>query len=267
MARYSLTHQQACAKVVAYEEVNADIPQPTRRRLALFTIARASTRDVIEQILGYDSAVLFRDHARRWWLVLTTSGLSCHWQGFKDRGQNEGLTEACKWLRGHLPPEQWKLFRRRSGATIGFRLWNRSTKPKGDVIWTKGGCWDRKSSFTKLLVLKEPLPERPLVQRYQRRLGHDHIRLLERELMYEINPDKMTPPEAKDIAVRYARRRIAEMVGYRRDEMSPAVAAWFFQAEIPVGGYRYVGPRVEMGRRSPRTYCDRSARRQRSWTH
>ena len=267
MARYSLTYQQACAKVVAFEEVNADLSRRTRRLLALFTIARASTRGVIKQILGYDSAVLFRDHAKRWWMVLSYSGLHPYWEGFRDRGQNEGLTAACKWLRREVTREQWELFRRRSGATIGFRLWNRSETPKGDVIWTKAGCWDRKSSFTKLLVLKEHLPERPLLQRYQRRLGHDRVRLLERELMYEIDPDKITPPKAKQRAVQYVRRRIPEMLGANRTEMSPAVAAWFFQIEVPVGGYRYVGPRVERGRRAPRVYVDRTQRRQRSWTH
>lgn len=266
MARYSLDLTQANAKVVAYEEVNADIPQPTRRRLALFTIARASTRDVIAQILGYDSAVFFRDHSRRWWLVLSWSHLSRYWDGFKDRGQNEGLTVAAKWLRREVTPEEWKLFRRRSGATIGFRLWNRS-KPKGDVLWTRQGCWDTKSPLTKLLVQKQHLPERPLVQRYQRRLGNDRVRLLERELMYEIDPDKMTPPQAKQRAVQYIRRRIAEILGTKRNEMSPAVAAWFFETTIPVGGYRYVGPHVERGRRSQRTYVDRTLRRQRSWNH
>ncbi len=68
MARYSLDARQSNAKVVAYEKENADLPPQTRRILALFTIARASTRGVIKQILGYDSAVLFRDHAKRWWI-------------------------------------------------------------------------------------------------------------------------------------------------------------------------------------------------------
>ena len=85
--------------------------------------------------------------------------------------------------------------------------------------------------------------------------------------MYEIDPDKMTPPQAKQRAAQYVQRRIPEMLGYGRDEMSPAVAAWFFQTEIPVGAYGYVAPRVERGRRSPRTYVDRTRRRQRSWTH
>ena len=76
----------------------------------------------------------------------------------------------------------------------------------------------------------------------------------------------MTPPEAKQRAVQYVRRRIPEMLGANRNEMSAAVAAWFFQTEIPVGGYRYVGPRVERGRRSPRMYVDLTRRRQRSWS-
>ena len=135
MARYSLNARQANAKVVAYEEANADLPRRTRRRLALFTIARASTRGVVAQILGYDSAVLFRDHSRRWWLVLYWSRLARYWDGFKERGQNEGLTEACKWLRREVTREQWELFRRRAGATIGFKLWNRSNKPKGNVVF------------------------------------------------------------------------------------------------------------------------------------
>ena len=221
---------------------------------------------MVAQILGYDSAVFFRDHSRRWWLVLYHSGLARFWKGFRERGQYEGLTAACTWLQNQITPEQWGLFERRAGVCTGFNLWNRSEKLKGNVIWTKGGCWDRKSSFTKLFVLKQHLPTRPLVQRYQRRLGNDRVRLLERELMHEIDPDKLTVPEAKDMAVRFVRRRIAEMLPYRR-ELGPAVAAWFFQTVIPVGAHRYVGPRVERGRRSPRTYVDRTARRQRSWNH
>ena len=267
MARYSLDARQANAKVVAFERLNADLPKRTRRLMALFTIARASTRGVVAQILGHDSAALFRDHAKRWWMVLSHSGLSRYWEGFKDRGQNEGLTSSCKWLRRAVTREQWELFRRRAGATNGFRLWNRSTKPKGNVIWTRQGCWDKKSPFTRLLVMKEHLPERPLLQRYQIRLGHDQVRLLERELTFQIDPDKMTPPEAKQAAVQYVRRRIPEMLGYKRSEMSAAVAAWFFGVEIPVGRCRYVGPRPSRGRRSPRTYVDRGARRQRSWNH
>lgn len=134
------------------------------------------------------------------------------------------------------------------------------------MLWSKQGSWDAKSPFTKLLVLKQHLPERPLLQRYQRRLGHDRVRFLERELMYLVNPDKLTPPEAKQRAVEYVRRRIPQMLGLNGTEMSPAVAAWFFQTEIPVGGYRYVGPRPPRGRLFPRTYVDRTRRRQRSWS-
>ena len=182
VARHSYTYQQACAKVVAYEKANHDVPQPTRRLLALFTVARATTRSVIKQILGYDSAVFFRDHSRRWWLVLSHSGLSRYWDGFKKRGQYEGLTVACNWLRREVTPEEWDRFERRAGAT---KLWNRSETPKGDVIWTKSGCWHRRSPFTQLVVLKQHLPERPQLQRYQRRLGPLYVRLLERELMHE----------------------------------------------------------------------------------
>jgi hypothetical protein len=265
MARHSLTYEQADAKVVAYEDLNADVPQPLRRLLALFTIARATTRGVVAEFVGYDSAVPFRDYSRRWWLVLSASGLGRHWEGFRERGQNEGLTSACKWLRREVTPEQWKLFKRRAGVPVGFRLWNRSRKPKGDVIWTKGGCWDRKSSFTRLLVLKEPLPERPAFLRYQRRLGPDRVRLLERELMHMIDPDQVTVSEAKQLAVDYVRSRIAELVGPGRDQMGPAAAAWFFQQEIPVGDHRYVGARPARARRYPITYVDRTRRRQRSW--
>ncbi len=267
MARHSYTHQQACAKVVAYEKMNADLPPQTRRILALFTIARASTRNVMARLLGYDSAVLFRDHAKRWWIVLNRSRLSRYWDGFKERGQYEGLTAACTWLRSQVTPEQWELFERRAGVSIGFNLWNRTEKPKGHVIWTRQGCWDRKSSFTKILVLGEHLPERPLLQLYQRRLGHDYVRLLERECFHMTDPDKVSVPDAKYCAVEHVRRRIPEMLGYKRDIMSKAVAAWFFQTEIPVGGCRYVGPRPSRGRRYPVTYVDHTRRRQRSWNH
>ena len=268
MARYSLTYQEANAKVIAYEKANEDLQPHVRRLLALLTIARASTRGVIAQILGYDSAILFRDYAKRWWMVLSYSGLSRHWSDFKDRGQNEGLTVANKWLRRQATREQWKLFRLRSGATTGFKLWNRSETSKvGHVIWTKAGSWDRKSPFTKILVLGEHLPERPLLQLYQRKLGHYHVRLLERECFHMTDPDELSVPDAKQRAVEHVRRRIPEMIGYKREIMSKAVAAWFFQTEIPVGGHRYVGPRPPRGRRYPVTYVDRTARRQRAWNH
>ncbi len=82
-----------------------------------------------------------------------------------------------------------------------------------------------------------------------------------------IDPDELSVRDAKYRAVEHVRRRIPQILGYKREIMSKAVAAWFFQTEIPVGGYRYVGPRVERGRRAPRTYCDRTARRQRAWNH
>ncbi len=267
MARHSLTYQQANARLVAYETANSDLQPHVRRLLGLFTIARASTRGVVRQILGHDSASLFRDHAKRWWMVLYYSGLAKHWQGFKDRGQNEGLTQASKWLRREVTREEWKLFRRRAGATIGFRIWNRSSTLKGHVIWSKGGSWDRKSPFTKILVLGEHLPERPLLQLYQRKLGHYHVRLLERECFHMIDPDKVSVPDAKHRVVGHVQRRIPQLLGYKTDLMSKAVAAWFFQTEIPVGGHRYVGPRPPRGRRYPVTYVDRTARRQRSWNH
>ncbi len=93
------------------------------------------------------------------------------------------------------------------------------------------------------------------------------MRLLERECFHMTDPDKVSVPDAKQRAVEHVRRRIPQLLDYKTDLMSKAVAAWFFQTEIPVGGHRYVGPRVERGRRSPRMYCDRSRRRQRSWNH
>ena len=68
MARHSLTYQQANARVVAFEQANSDLLAHTRRLMALFTIARASTRPVMTRLLGYDSAVIFRDTSRRWWM-------------------------------------------------------------------------------------------------------------------------------------------------------------------------------------------------------
>ena len=267
MPRNPLTYQQANARLVDYEEANADLPAHTRRLLALFTIARASTRDVIAQILGYDSASLFRDHAKRWWMVLSYSGLSRYWDGFKDRGQNEGLTVACSWLYREVTREQWELFRRRAGATTGFKLWNRSATPKGNVIWAKAGCWDRKSPWTQLLVEGKSLDSRRDYVRPWHFKIRPYVRLLERECFHMTDPDKVSVPDAKQRAVEHVRRRIPEMLGSKREIMSPAVAAWFFQTSIPVGADRYVGPRPPRGRRYQVAYVDRTARRQRSWTH
>jgi hypothetical protein len=90
--------------------------------------------------------------------------------------------------------------------------------------------------------------------KWQRKLGQRRIYQLENELMRLVNVDAVFSYEAKQLAIQYVRRRLAELQGWSKKRASLAAVAWFFNFEIPVGA-RLVAPGPRPG------YVTRSWRR------
>lgn len=224
------TPQDAQVAITRFEAANGDLDPSQRRLLAVAAAARYFGRKNLEAALGKTLPFLpFRDWAWRWWNVLQLSGLAGQWPRFKELAEARGLRSALDDLRHRSTEEQFLLLLRRAGTgRVGERRKHNTT-----ALWTKGGTWDKRNNFTKLLVLNQHLPERELLLPWQRRLGHDGVKRLEKELMHLVDPDKHFGVEARQLALDYARRRIPEMLNVTYKRASPKSLAWFFQVPIP----------------------------------
>jgi len=223
------TAEGARTALARYEQANADLPQPTRRLLALAAIGPRFGRKFVEAATGSPTPRFpYRDFAWRWWNVLNLSGLGEHWDVFRKIAETRHVCAAATALRKAVSPEAYRTFLRRSGSNPH----NLKGRKRGNLLWTKGGCWRRESPFTTLLVRKLHLPERPLAFRWHKRLGHEGVRLIERELMTLIDPDKMFTSEARLLAIDYVANRMQELCNWKV-RPGPKKIAWFFQWPIP----------------------------------
>lgn len=223
----------ARAALRTYEDANPDIPAPTRRMMGLSALGKRFGRKILEEAVGKTLPQLpFRDASWRWWNALALAGLGDQWPRFvaalPTGGVWAGADAVRRWCVRHHRRSAYMRFLRHAGTDPSHHQ-----RPVTGVVWTKGGIWRVESPLTRLLVRKQHLPPRPLVTRWQQQLGHERIRLLERELMHLVDPDLLMSYDAKWLAVAYARRRLTEMLGWRKRKASIAVAVWFFQQQIP----------------------------------
>lgn len=247
-ARRARTVENAVDDLMRYEEANQDLPEETRRMMGICAIAGRYGRKVMEAAFGPLPTAPFRDYPWKWWNILSLSNAGEKWDEFKGIAETDKMRAALTWLRKNTTPEQWKDIRRRAGAPpdlpdyLALR-WG-GCKPKGNRLWSKGGLWRIENPLTKILLLHQHLPQRELGERYQYRLGHEGVRLLEKELMHAIDPDSMLVHEAKDTAFSYIRRRIPEMLNAHYPLACLRCVVWFLQTPLPnERGTHYFVPR------------------------
>lgn len=234
--------QGAAQALRRYDENNPDIPAGPRRLLAISIAHKYFPNSALEQASGQKiPKTIYLLYPWRWWNVLHYSGLGDYWKEFKTRAELEGVRIAQAYLKKIIPPEQFLTFLRRAGSDPR----NSHHTGQSGYAWTKGGAWPKGgiyANFTKLLVMKEHLPERVPYLRWQHKLGVAGAKLVEQELWTAINPDVMFRHEARRRAIKYARKRLAELVMPRYKEVSAMSACWFFQCNTPAGdnyGDRY----------------------------
>lgn len=210
-----------------YETINADLDPQTRRMLGLCALASYFGRRRMEEALGKLPSALWRDISWRWWNVLVVSGLADYWDGFAEVAQSSSLRDAAAYLRRATDEETYLQFLRRAGTNP----YNSHRKSKQAHVWTKGGTWHVDNPFCKIIVLGLHL-ERPFVQPWQKIIGEETCRLLERELHHSINPDKLYRHECIAQAIQYVRWRLPQLLK-RRQRIGPIRLAWFFQHLMP----------------------------------
>jgi hypothetical protein len=164
-----------------------------------------------------------------WWQCLTLSGLDELWPADELNAGTLNMRGFFRRLVCRSGEERQKLLLRRLyrphlSQPRNYRHPRRS-------LWSKGGMW-KKDGMGKILVLKEHI-ERDLDTVWGRKLGLGNIRLIEKELMRIVDPDRLLVPEAYFLACNYVRSRTKELKGRRMDWK---YLIWFFETDIQVEG-------------------------------
>lgn len=242
-----MTKSQAHTWLADYEERNGDLSKRTRRMLGLFALAanRKVPRKIIDGILGYESAIFYRDISRRWWLILYHSGVGKYWDKFARLAEKRGLPDAWRWLSQRLPHEKRRLVLQRLGSVPwrASRKWRQQHHGgRGTRLrWFKMGTWYTNSAWTRLLIDGKSLSSRRVYVRPIHKKVQPYARLLERECYHRIDPDKIAPPKAMHDTVSYIRRRLSDIVGHR---VSIEIVAWFLTVDVPKDKGRHARPAV-----------------------
>jgi hypothetical protein len=236
LRRYGLNHglprtvEGARSALAKYEADNSDLEFNTRRLLALAAAGSYFGRRLLEEATGSKlPKAVFRDTSWRYWNCLALSGLGSYWNRFREIATTHSISAACSYLKRRVSRKKYEVFSKRVGTI------SKTNKRKhvGEEVWTKGGTWETRSALTQLLVLKRHLPPREFRTQTQKKLGHQGVRLLEKELMNLIDPDRELIQECKYRAKDYADRRIPEILGWAKIKRAgPSMLAWFFQVRI-----------------------------------
>lgn len=218
-----------------YEVLNSDLPERVRQQLGMFVIAPKVGMKAMHELFERDlGQTLNRHRAWMWWTAMSYSGLSEYWGEFS-AAYNLGLPvrDCLRALKGVVNEADWSLFSRRMGVK-SLRPAAYSRVGTTNLIWTKGGTWDRRKNMTKIVVLGEHLKGRDLnYNGTTRRLDLDRCQLIETELYQLIDHNALLTPTAMFDAVDYVRHRIPSLIDSPRATTSPKVAAWFFMEPVP----------------------------------
>jgi hypothetical protein len=248
------TAGEASLFLAKYESLNRDLPKATRRQLAAFVlephVGKAALEELFDRPLGQ---TLDRHRAWLWYNAIRLSGMEDRWDEFTKRKNDTGCMRcSLLWLRGESSKEEWALLSKRMGVPL-FRddrsvlnpyRWacdGESEHKPALFLWTRGGAWDRRVGFTKILLLGKHLDRDPDYNQITRLLTQQDLRTVELECKNLFDPDKMLAPQAIVGATEYVRRRIPSILGHKSRGGSYKVASWFFQGPVPHprGGYIY----------------------------
>lgn len=243
-ARRLRTAGEASLLLLKYEALNADLPRETRRQLAIFVLVNRVGKAALEELFDRPLGQTPRRHrAWLWYNAIRLSGLEKFWDEFQEL-YNSGVCLHCclAWLKEQASPEEWALLSRRMGVSLEFgkggtslnpHWWKHTEHKQRNEIWTKGGTWDRRNNFTRVLVSHEHLTRDHDYNDVTRVLSQGDCKQLEIELRNLCNPEYMLVPQAIVGAVEYARRRIPTLLGYKRKYSSYKTVSWFFQCKVP----------------------------------
>lgn len=236
---------EASRLLAEYEKLNSDLPKDVRRQLAVFALATQVGKESLDALFGRPLGTTpFKHRAWYWYNCIRTSGLEPYWDELADTKNAGKPFDQCLYtLRDHATPDQWKLLSDRLGCaifkgrpTISPKWWWRDVSGPPTILWTRGGNYDRRSNYTKIILLREPV-ERETYNYSQKsiKLGVEGCRRIEREINDIVDPDELLYPDALNRAIAYARERITQVLELTRPT-GYKFLSWFFHEPVRVPG-------------------------------
>lgn len=243
------TAGEASRLLAEYEHLNSDLPRETRRLLGAFALATRVPIAELEELFNQNfGRTLQRHRSWFWYNTMLTSGIDYLWDHFAAK-RNAGvpMRDCLIDLRECCSEDDWETFSNRHGVVI-FKDSERLLNPhwwndRGSTqrIWTRGGTWDRRNNFTKIIVLGETLERDYDYNQFARKLGPHGCALLEREIHHTISEEELLFSEAVHRATDYARERIPQLAGiFEERKASFPTVSWFFQTAVPKGEGRLI---------------------------
>lgn len=225
-----------------YEDDNRDLRRSTRVQLAVFVLAPKvgikALEALFERPLGKTP---FRHRSWMWYTAMNTSGLEPCWDRFATRfNSGESLHDCLMWLKSQATDEQWATLSRRLGVPtfkdkniLNPYWWKPHPRKKRTEYWTRGGTWDRRNPFTKVIIFGESIERGEPINTVCSALSDADLRTLEREVCNVVDEDRLLYYDAVKAAVQYLRWRIPDILGYKRDTTSYKTVSWFFKRPVP----------------------------------
>jgi len=244
------TEGHASRLLYDYEEANSDIPLRLRRQLAVFALAHRVPKDTLDSLFGRPLGATPRRHQSWFWYnAMRASGLNHLWDGFVERynpPEPQSMRDCLYWLKEQTTNEQWKLLSKRIGSTI-LRTQPGVIQPahynattNHIWYWTRGGSWPMRHSMTRMIIFGEHLDRPDNYNTDTEKLTPAALKALEREIHGLIDPDAMLWPDALERAVAYAKERLPQMLGYKRN-VGYNTVSWFFQCQVRTPSGQYAG--------------------------
>lgn len=223
-----------------YRKLNKDLPARTATAMGVAAVRPYFPKEVVRTVYGQLPRHL-SDPAWFWGNAVHLAGLGWFWPKFRQLANDHSIYKAAVDLRTKCSKRKWRKLLRRAGKDPRQSKVKKSRARTGAWVWTLGGRWHRSwGGFTTILVKHEHVTGRAYTRRWQHKLGERGVRVLERELMSVVNPERMFPAQARWAAMDYVRRRLPELLHDRRVGGLWS-AAWVMQGLVPTdNGVLYI---------------------------
>jgi len=169
-----------------------------------------------------------------YWNAFLIAGCPEVWDIFAFTKNNEGgsIRSAMKEVKAEVTPEQWEKMCRVLGFAEPARLKQFSPRKTSSTVWTRGGVWDKRNGFTRIILFKQHLPRSYAFNTWTWKLGEKGAALLEAEVHHNVNPELLLYPVCLRKATEAVRMRLPQILGYVNMKAGYEITSWFFQAWV-----------------------------------
>jgi hypothetical protein len=218
-----------------YDQLNSDLPPRVRRMLGLWYAGPRVGLKALKQVVDYKlSTAPVSQHSFLYWNAFLIAGCPEVWDDFAmiKNAKDGTIRKAMKDVKKLITPEQWAKVCRVLGYEYPPKFRAFSPTLSTNTVWTRGGVWDKRSSFTKIILFGEHIPRSYAFNTWSWKMGEEGARRLELELYRDINPELYVRSECYKKATEYVRLRVPQILGYVNMRAGYPFASWFFQTLV-----------------------------------